>query len=284
MAWPGASISTANLDSGTDSPASARADLLAAVQAINDIIGSRAVASGIASTDAAGLVPTGQGGMPSGAMVDFAGATAPTGWLLCDGAAVSRTTYAGLFTAIGTAYGAGDGSTTFNVPDLRGRIGVGKDDMGGTNAQRMTVVQNGTTTNASANITGLSSTANLAIGMKVFGTGIPAGATVATITSATAITISANATASGTVSLRFGVVDGITLGDAGGDDVHTLVTAQMPAHTHTIQAQTASSVNAGGFNTVMNTGGGTNTSNSTGGGQAHPNVQPSVIVNKIIKT
>lgn len=65
--------------------------------------------------------------IPPGAMMAYAGATAPTGWLLCDGSAVSRTTYADLFAAIGTAYGSGDGSTTFNVPDMRGRapIGVG---------------------------------------------------------------------------------------------------------------------------------------------------------------
>lgn len=54
--------------------------------------------------------------------------TAPEGWLLCNGAAVSRSTYASLFTAIGTTFGSGDGSTTFNVPDFRGRapIGVGQ--------------------------------------------------------------------------------------------------------------------------------------------------------------
>lgn len=54
-------------------------------------------------------------------------AAAPTGWLLCDGSAVSRSTYRRLFDAIGTAYGVGDGSTTFNVPDLRGRSPVGVD-------------------------------------------------------------------------------------------------------------------------------------------------------------
>lgn len=51
--------------------------------------------------------------------------TAPTGWLICDGAAVSRTTYAALFSAIGTTYGAGNGSTTFNLPNLKGRTAVG---------------------------------------------------------------------------------------------------------------------------------------------------------------
>jgi len=61
-----------------------------------------------------------------GAIQAYAG-TAGTGWLVCDGSAVSRTTYANLFAAIGTNFGAGDGSTTFNLPDLRGRavIGVG---------------------------------------------------------------------------------------------------------------------------------------------------------------
>jgi microcystin-dependent protein len=64
---------------------------------------------------------------PAGMVSQFAGSTAPTGWLLCDGSAVSRTTYATLFTAIGTAYGTGNGSTTFNVPNLKGRIPVGRD-------------------------------------------------------------------------------------------------------------------------------------------------------------
>lgn len=63
--------------------------------------------------------------------------TAPAGWLLCDGSAVSRTTYAGLFAVIGTWYGVGDGSTTFNLPDLRGRVVAGKDDMGGNAAGRL---------------------------------------------------------------------------------------------------------------------------------------------------
>ncbi len=65
---------------------------------------------------------------PPGVITAFAGSTAPTGYLICDGAAVSRTTYAALFTIIGTTYGAGNGSTTFNVPDLRSKtiVGVGQ--------------------------------------------------------------------------------------------------------------------------------------------------------------
>lgn len=62
---------------------------------------------------------------PVGGIMQFGGTTAPTGWLICDGSAVSRTTYADLFSAIGTSYGSGNGSTTFNVPNLKGKIPVG---------------------------------------------------------------------------------------------------------------------------------------------------------------
>ena len=63
--------------------------------------------------------------LPSGAIIDFGGVSAPTGFLLCDGSAVSRTTYSSLFSAIGVAWGSGDGSTTFNVPDFRRRTAIG---------------------------------------------------------------------------------------------------------------------------------------------------------------
>ena len=66
-----------------------------------------------------------QGHALTGEVKAFAGANAPTGWLLCDGALVSRTTYVDLFAAIGTAYGAGDDITTFALPDLRGRVPIG---------------------------------------------------------------------------------------------------------------------------------------------------------------
>jgi microcystin-dependent protein len=63
--------------------------------------------------------------VPPGVMWDYAGSSAPSGWLLCDGSAISRTTYSGLYGVIGTTYGTGDGSTTFNLPDTRGRASVG---------------------------------------------------------------------------------------------------------------------------------------------------------------
>lgn len=60
--------------------------------------------------------------IPPGSVFPYAGASAPSGWLICDGSAVSRTTYAGLFAVLSTSHGSGDGSTTFNVPDYRGQF------------------------------------------------------------------------------------------------------------------------------------------------------------------
>lgn len=78
------------------------------------------------------------GAVPVGSVTAFAGSSAPSGWLLCYGQAVSRTSYASLFITIGTTYGSGDGSTTFNLPDLRGRVPAGVDNMGGSAASRLT--------------------------------------------------------------------------------------------------------------------------------------------------
>lgn len=75
--------------------------------------------------------------IPVGTISAYAGSSAPTGWLLCYGQAISRTTYADLFAITSTLYGAGDTVTTFNIPDLRGRFPLGDDDMGGAAANRV---------------------------------------------------------------------------------------------------------------------------------------------------
>ena len=74
----------------------------------------------------------GGGLVPPGTIVPYGGATAPTGYLLCNDAAISRSTYSVLFAIISTAFGTGDGSTTFNVPDLRDRLPLGKGTNNGT--------------------------------------------------------------------------------------------------------------------------------------------------------
>lgn len=86
--------------------------------ALSDLSVENLTVSGVFNTEAAsGTLDT-----PSGSVIMFAGSIAPTGYLLCDGSAYSRTTYAGLYAVIGTTYGAGDGSTTFNIPDCRERV------------------------------------------------------------------------------------------------------------------------------------------------------------------
>lgn len=184
--------------------------------------------------------------VPAGTIFDTARASAPTGYLLCYGQAVSRTTYSALFTAIGTVYGAGDGSTTFNIPDCRGRVTAGRDDMGGTSANRLT------------------------------------GQT--------------------------GGLNGDVLGASGGAETHTLTEAQLPAitpaftgdavpgHTHTVTAGVGDASGSGGgtflrtdlpgTRTTSAAGGHTpsGTISSFGGDEAHNNVQPTIIFNKIIKT
>lgn len=79
------------------------------------------------SLDEFGNIPASVGWLPTGMIMLDAGSTAPTGWLACDGAAISREEYAELFSRIGTTYGTGDGSTTFNLPNLKGKVPVGID-------------------------------------------------------------------------------------------------------------------------------------------------------------
>lgn len=161
------------------------------------------------------------GAVPSGAVMPFAGTTAPSDWLLCYGQAVSRTTYAKLFAAIGTAYGTGDGSTTFNLPDLRGRVVAGLDNMGGSAASRLT----------STTITG----------------------------------------------------GGDAVGEVGGAQTHTLTTSEMPAHTHSEVTGYYATPTASGGSFLSAAGNNTATTGSTGGGGAHNNVQPTMVLNYIIK-
>ncbi len=106
--------------------------------------------------------------LPSGMVLYFANSTAPTGWLQCDGSAVSRTTYANLYAAIGTVYGAGDGSTTFNLPDTRGQF-IRSWASASTTAASVTASISTTTLTVSAVISGV-----LQIGDVLSGTGVTA--------------------------------------------------------------------------------------------------------------
>ena len=168
--------------------------------------------------------------MPTGTVLPYAGINAPTGYLFCDGDAISRSTYSDLFDVIQTTYGVGDNSTTFNIPDLRGRVIAGQDDMGGTSADRLT---------------GLS-----------------------------------------------GGVNGDNLGATGGSETHLLTSAEsgLPAHRHTVSDSNNSGTTVGSW-AFGDEGDGTEESvNETNdvtaqnASSAHNNIQPTIILNYIIKT
>jgi microcystin-dependent protein len=90
------------------------------------------------TADPVGFTIVVSNGVPIGMQAAFATTAAPTGWLEMYGQNVSRTDYALLFAAISTTYGVGDGTTTFGLPDKRGRVSIGLDNMGGTPANRIT--------------------------------------------------------------------------------------------------------------------------------------------------
>lgn len=147
--------------------------------------------------------------IPAGSMMPFAGATVPTGWLLSYGQAVNRTTYANLFSAIGTTWGIGDGSTTFNLPDMRGRTPFGKDNMGGTSANRLTATYNGGVDGSSLGNVGGEQAHVLTV------------AELAAHTHVTA-TLTANTGAGGNSNALSSPV-GATTGSTGGDAAHNTV-------------------------------------------------------------
>lgn len=164
---------------------------------------------------------------PVGVIVDFAGIIEPDGWLFCGGQAVSRMTYALLFDAIGTIWGEGDGSNTFNVPDLRGFVCAGKDDMVSGASGRLTAAY-------------------------IYGGGGPTA-----------------------------------LGGYGGGQAHTLTSSELATHSHTFNDFYQGLVPGGAFSggtgftlTGEFTG---NTTAAAGGGGAHNNVQPTRMLNKIIR-
>lgn len=191
--------------------------------------------------------------LPKGVIWEYGGAVAPSGWLLCFGQAVSRVTYAALFAIIGTTFGVGDGSTTFNIPDFRGRVGAGQDDMGGVSANRLTGAAGGLDGDVLGGVGGAEtvalSIANLAAHTHTF--------------SGTTSNASTNHQhGGGAVSSVTGTAQSSVQGGAanGGSDGTDQPSGSL--HTHTYSGTTS----------------------STGSGTPVSLLQPTLIVNKIIYT
>ncbi len=201
-------------------------------------------------------------------------------------------------------WGNGDGALTFNVPDMRGRVPAGPDALGGTAASRLQVSTTITTTSGSAAATVASAT-GIAAGMTVVSANVPAGTTVSSI-AGTAVTLSGNASAShgGDAATFQSFTSANAPGASGGSGTHTLITAELaahshgitdPGHTHTLN--NAASVWTVGGATPQLGGAGTMTalaitanSNTTGvtvnsAGSSAPLsiVQPGITINYIVK-
>ena len=128
--------------------------------------------------------------VPSGSIIAFGGASAPdAGWLLCDGSDINRTTYARLFAAIGTAYGTGNGSSTFGLPDLRDRVLLGKGTNNSTlgtetgSAAASSVITNATNSTGTGTTGGTTNSLSLSTG--TFATSAKDSATGSALTGAT---------------------------------------------------------------------------------------------------
>lgn len=234
--------------------------------------------------------------MPAGAVLPYAGASAPTGFLMCDGSSVLRSTYADLFAAIGTTFGSVDG-THFTLPDMRGRVAAGVGSNTWTFTFASTDVNTGTdqitVTANSELITGrkiqLTTTGTLPTGLSlatdyyiivVDSTHIKLASSLANAVAGTAIDITGAGSGTNT-GTHTGTAR--TLGEHGGEQTHATVIGEMPSHTHGMKFGAA----AGGTTDATVQGNNTLTSLvslATGGSGAHNNMQPYLGLNYIIKT
>ncbi len=236
--------------------------------------------------------------IPPGGIIQYGASTAPTGFLLCDGSAVARGTYSTLFGILSTTYGVGDGSTTFNLPDLRSRLPIGYGQTTfpsafpaasvNTGTNEITVTSNNSLYTGSAAVltTTGGAPAGLTAGVTYYM--IRSSATVIKVASSLANAIAGveiDITTQGTGTHTFTITyTNYSLGAVGGEETHALTTAELAAHTHTVPANDSST--SAGFVAAQSTttANGTVPSNSTGGSTVHNNMNPYLVINYIIKT
>jgi microcystin-dependent protein len=229
---------------------------------------------------AAGILNTSFSELPVGVVMDYAkNGVAPAKWLLCDGAAVSRTTYAALYAAIGTVFGAGNGVTTFNVPDCRGRVIAGLD--GGTNRLLSTLTGgvDGTTFAAVGGDDGHTLTSAQ---MPSHGHGIVGSISVSGTISGTTSGFTGGVTAqhvhqytSQSINIAK-VVGSEGSASAASNSWQAYSTgAESNDHAHFYNGSVSGTFSGSGNSNTL-------TIASTGGGAQHNNVQPTIVMSKII--
>lgn len=230
--------------------------------------------------------------VPTGAILPYGASTAPSNFLLCDGTEVSRSTYSTLFGVISTTYGAGNGTTTFNLPDLRSSLPLGSGQR-----TRVMTFDGASAVDPATNIitvtsndwmitgqavaltgaslpTGLSATTYYVI--RLSATTISLASTLANAQNGTAVDITADG--SGTCTLTQ-TLTSRTLGGVGGEETHAMSSTELLAHTHS-NAPGTGTASGGGASAKTND----SVTGSTGGNNAMNIMNPYVVVNYIIKT
>lgn len=264
-------MSDGDVGTATDSPD----PLVAIAAAITDLQTRMTSLERAPWNDAIGV-----GGVLVAGDIILGGGTSRAGFLLCDGTAVSRSTYAALFAAVGTSFGTGDGSTTFNVPDFRGQAPIGAGTGPGLTARTLGTSVGTETTTLTGPQSGIAQhnhTIAAATGSTTPGnTGGPStantGAGSAHSHSSTTVTTGATAvpTAAPTANVASSGSGAINVGTPtiGNESAHT---HSLSAHTHTSAAHTHPLPD-------------TDNAGPTNAAQAHSNMQPSLPVNFFIKT